>query len=252
MERVGKVKVRWTCLTQRNCVVNSQSLISSCMELKHLYLLPPPWDQSTATASLELTPGLSPAFLSCRSGAQCLKNFNNFPHTRKVTISVTAPWFLKYFLKCCTNLHETQSHPASPWASEAFHLSHLFGPTGTMCHPYNGPIRRKETLKAATSIRFYESKIKNLIVCSYFPCETETCWEAVLRIDFRLVGQSLSVVILYVSAFRWRTSRQHSTLCCSQSVKRQIGHCGWHKEHWRPPLLAEPAVWRHWGHGDRR
>lgn len=67
-----------------------------------------------------------------------------------------------------------------------------------------------------------------------------------------LVGQSLSMVILYVSAFRWRTSRQHSTLCCSQSVKRQIGHCGWHKEHWRPPLLAEPAVWRLWGHGDRR
>ena len=34
--------------------------------------------------------------------------------------------------------------------------------------------------------------------------------------------------------FRQRTSRQQSTRCCSQSANKQMGHCGWHKEHCKP------------------
>ena len=34
--------------------------------------------------------------------------------------------------------------------------------------------------------------------------------------------------------FRQCTSRQQSTRCCSQSANKQMGHCGWHKEHCKP------------------
>ena len=37
-----------------------------------------------------------------------------------------------------------------------------------------------------------------------------------------------------LNPLRQCTSRQQSTRCCSQSANKQMGHCGWHKEHCKP------------------
>ena len=105
MERVGKVKARWTCLTQRNCVVNSQSSISSCMELKHLY------------HSLPSTPTLGPIYCHCFFGT----------YTRSVSrIFVLQIW--------SSMLEELQQLPTHSQSDYFCHCSVIFEVFPQMLH----------------------------------------------------------------------------------------------------------------------